>query len=393
MTRRDYGTGSIRQLPDGTWQGRVDLGRASDGTRRRTAFRGKSRREIQRAIGKAISERESGFGVRPSERLTTGAFLDQWLGASAPASLRPRTLVGYRSIVRRHLAPSIGRIPLAKLNGAHVQELVNGLVKGGASPQTVRNVHAVLRRALGQAVRWGILHRNVALAVDLPAARAYDVRALAIDDARQIIDACRGDRLEPLVTLALATGLRQGEALALRWDDVDLPAAQMAVRHTLHRSGGVVLSEPKTRRSRRAVTLPAFAVTALRRQRDWFQAQDRLLAAEDWQEGGYVFTTRRGTPMHGPDVTRRLQRLLAAAELPRMRFHDLRHGAATLLLSQGVHPRVVMETLGHSTIAVTMNVYSHVVPALQRDAADRLDAAFASNGHNMDTEAATGPVG
>jgi len=377
MTRRDYGTGSIRQLPDGTWQGRVDLGRGPDGTRRRTAFRGKSRREVQRAIGKAISERESGFGARPSERLTTGAFLDQWLGASAPASLRPRTLDGYRSIVRRHLAPSIGRIPLAKLNGAHVQEVVNQLVKAGASPQTVRNVHAVLRRALRQAVRWGMLSRNAASAVDLPASRGYDVRALGVEDARAVLDAVRGDRLEPLVTLALATGLRQGEALALRWQDVDLDAAQLTVRYSLHRSGGaVVLSQPKTRRSRRTVTLPAFAVTALRRQRDWFQAQDRLLAGEAWQDGRYVFTTRIGTPMHSGDVTRALQRLLAAAELPRMRFHDLRHGAATLLLAQGVHPRVVMETLGHSTIAITMNVYSHVVPALQREAADRLDAAL-----------------
>ena len=246
MTRRDYGTGSIRQLPDGTWQGRVDLGRASDGTRRRTAFRGKSRREVQRAIGKAISERESGFGARPSERLTTGAFLDQWLGASAPASLRPRTLDGYRSIVRRHLAPGIGRIPLAKLNGAHVQEVVNQLVKAGASPQTVRNVHAVLRRALGQAVRWGMLSRNAASAVDLPASRGYDVRALGVEDARAVLDAVRGDRLEPLVTLALATGLRQGEALALRWQDVDLDGAQLTVRHSLHRSAGaVVLSAPK----------------------------------------------------------------------------------------------------------------------------------------------------
>lgn len=377
MTRRDYGTGSIVERADGTWQGRVDLGRGPDGRRRRPAFTGRTRREVQQAIARAIAERESGFGARPSERLSTAAYLEQWLGKSAPASLRPRTLAGYRSIARRHLVPGIGHVPLAKLNGAHVQELVNQLVAAGASPQTVRNVHAVLRRALGQAVRWGILSRNPAAAVDLPAARGFDVRALGVDDARAVLDAVRGDQLEPLVTLALATGLRQGEALAMRWADVELEAAQLTVRHTLHRAGGsVFLAEPKTRRSRRTVTLPAFAVTALRRQRDWFQAQQRLLAGSDWQEGGYVFTTARGTPMHGSDVTRRLQRRLAAAELPRMRFHDLRHGAATLLLAQGVHPRVVMETLGHSTIAVTMNVYSHVVPALQREAADRLDAAL-----------------
>lgn len=222
-----------------------------------------------------------------------------------------------------------------------------------------------------------MLARNPAAAVDLPASRGYDVRALAVDHARAVLDAVRGDRLEPLVTLALATGLRQGEALALTWADVDLDGAQLMVRRTLYRSGGqVMLAEPKTRRSRRTVTLPAFAVTALRRQRDWFKSQERLLAAEAWHEGGYVFTTRIGTPMHSGDVTRALQRRLLASGLPRMRFHDLRHGAATLLLAQGVHPRVVMETLGHSTIAVTMNVYSHVVPALQREAADRLDAAL-----------------
>lgn len=266
----------------------------------------------------------------------------------------------------------------------------------------MRNVRAVLRRALGQAMRWGMLGRNVATLVDLPPARTYDVRALSIDDARAMLDAVRGDGLEPLVTVALATGLRQGEALALRWSDIDLDGGQLTVRHTLHRSGGrVTLTEPKTKRSRRAVTLPTFAVAALKRQRDWFQAQQRMLAGSRWQgpdcpsdPAGYVFTSSIGTPLDGANVTKRLQARLAAAGLPRMRFHDLRHGAATLLLAQGVHPRVVMETLGHSQIAVTMNTYSHVVPALQREAADRLDAAFAlTNGRNMDAEAAPTAVG
>ena len=179
------------------------------------------------------------------------------------------------------------------------------------------------------------------------------------------------------VTVALLTGLRQGEALGLRSADVDLEGGHIAVRRTLHRSGGkVLLEEPKTRRSRRTVPLTGMAATALRRQRDWFQAQQRMLAGSEWQEGDWVFTTAVGTPMHGSDVTRRLQRLLAAAGLPHMRFHDLRHGMATLLIAQGVHARVVMEMLGHSTIAVTMNVYGHVVPALEREAADRLDAAL-----------------
>jgi integrase len=272
--------------------------------------------------------------------------------------------------------PAFRRVPLAKLNAAQVQTFLNELADR-ASPQTVRNVHAVLRRALGQAMRWGILTRNPATLVDLPAARAYDVSGLSFEAARAVLEAVRGDRLEPLVTVALATGLRQGEALALRWTDVDLEGGTLTVRYTLQRAAGIVaLAEPKTRRSRRRVTLPGFAVAALRRQRDWFQAQERRVAGREWREGGYVFTTTIGTPLHAGDVTKGFQRRLKAAGLPRMRFHDLRHGAATLMLAQGVHPRVVMETLGHSTIAVTMNIYSHVVPALQREAADRLDAAL-----------------
>lgn len=222
--------------------------------------------------------------------------------------------------------------------------------------------------------------------MDLPPARPYQVTALSVADARLVLDAVRGDRLEPLVTVALATGLRQGEALALRWPDVDLDAPQLTVRATLHRHRGrVVLAEPKTRAGRRTVPLPGFAAAALRRQRDWFQAQDRRFAGDRWQEGGYVFTTAIGTPMHGADVTRRLRRLLADAGVPRMRFHDLRHGAATLMLAQGAPAREIMETLGHSTIKITMDIYTHVLPASQRDTAARLDAALG--------QVADGPIG
>ena len=259
MTRRDYGTGSISQRSDGTWRGRVDLGRAPDGSRRRASVTGRSRREVQQGLARAIASREARFGAKPSERLSTAAFIDQWLTASAPASLRARTLAGYRSIAERHLKPAIGHVPLAKLNGAHIQDLVNRLMTAGSSPQTVRNVHAVLRRALGQAVRWGILARNPAATVDLPAGRGFDVHALSAEDAKAVLEAVRGDIIEPLVTVALLTGLRQGEALGLRWSDVDLDGGHIAVRRTVHRSGGkLMLEEPKTRRSRRTVPLTAW---------------------------------------------------------------------------------------------------------------------------------------
>jgi integrase len=374
VTRRDYGSGSLRQRPDGFWEGRLDLGRDAHGHRRRPSFTGRTKREVQQAIAAALHRREAGMAVGSPDRMTVAAFLQAWLQDAARPAVRARTFRGYETIVRFHLVPAIGAVPLSKLGAAHVQELLNSKIAGGLSPQSVRNIHAVLRRALGQAVRWDMLPRNVASLVDLPRAERFEAHALGADEARAILEAMRGDRLEGLVTVTLAIGLRQGEALGLRWPDVDLEGDTLTVRHALQRiDGHLQLTEPKTARSRRTVALPAFAVTALREHRRR-QLEDRLLAGSRWHEGGYVFASSIGTPLDGVGVTHRFQARLVAAGLPRLRFHDLRHGAASLLMAQGVHPRVVMETLGHSTIAMTMNLYSHVVPALQRDAADRMEA-------------------
>jgi integrase len=253
--------------------------------------------------------------------------------------------------------------------------MLNAKSASGAKPQTTRNIHAVLRRALTQGLRWGVVSRNVATLVDLPRVDRDEVRGLSPADARTVITAVAGDRIEPLVLLSLSTGLRQGEALGLRWQDVDLEAGTVRVRHSLQRmpGRGVELVEPKTPRSRRTLALPTSTANALREHRK-SQLQERLWAGSRWQEADFVFTTSIGTPMIGSDLTRRFQALLRAAGLPPMRFHDLRHGAASLLLAQGVHPRVVMEMLGHSTITLTMNVYSHVIPDLQREAATKMEA-------------------
>jgi integrase len=366
----------IRQRADGRWKARLSLGHV-DGRRARKSVFGRTQREVREKLTVLQRERDQGLARRTDERETMAAFLEQWLDQVRP-SLRPRTWQGYALIVRRQLVPAIGRIPVARLTPADIQQALNRRQAAGASAQTVRNEHAVLRRALGQAVRWGIAPRNVATLVTLPRVDRPEVQAIAPADARAILEAVRGDRIEALVTLALATGLRQGEALALRWSDVDLDDGRLTVRHSLQRVGaGAELVEPKTRRSRRTIALPRGIVASLREHRTR-QLQARLWAGSAWQEGGYVFTTSIGTPMHAGDVTKRLQALLAAAGLPRMRFHDLRHGAASLLLAQGVAPRVVMEVLGHSTIALTMNVYSHVIPALERDAADRMDAILSA---------------
>ena len=295
---------------------------------------------------------------------------------AARPSIRPRTYITYESYIRIHLNPAIGHIRLQRLGPADVQRLLNAKLAAGLSPRTVHHIRAVLRSALNQAVRWSLLARNPAALVDAPRVPQSETQVMGPGDARSFLLAVRGDRLEALFTLALAMGLRQGEALGLSWADVDLDRATLSVRYALQRIGGrLQLVEPKTRLSRRTLALPAFVVESLRKHRAR-QLREKLWAAPNWSESGLVFTSSIGTPLDGTNVTHRLQHILAAAGLPRMRFHDLRHACATLLIAKGVHPRIVMETLGHSQISLTMNTYGHVLPALQRTAADEMDAVL-----------------
>jgi integrase len=240
----------------------------------------------------------------------------------------------------------------------------------------VRYVLLVLRIALAQAERWALVLRNVARLVDGPRVPHRTVVVLTPADARRALDAVRGDRLEALYTVALALGLRRGEALGLQWDDVDLDGRQLRVEAALQRvEGELQRVETKTGRSRRMIVLPDICVAVLRTHRVR-QVQDKLLAGSLWKETGFVFTTRFGGPLDGDGVSRRLLQLLSRAELPRLRFHDLRHSAASLLLAQGVPARLVMDVLGHSQIGVTMNTYSHVIPALEHQAAAAMDRAL-----------------
>lgn len=237
----------------------------------------------------------------------------------------------------------------------------------------MQHIHATLRTALDQAVKWDLVSRNVAMLVDAPRVRRAEVKPFTPEQARKFLEAAREDRLEGLYAVAML-GLRQGEILGLRWTDLDLAAGTLAVQQALQRVGGKLSTvETKTDRSRRSVRLPQVTTTALIRHQ-MRQEQERQLAGARWKESDFVFTTTVGTPMDGPTVTHRFQALLKKVNLPRMRFHDLRHTCATLLLAQGVHPRVVMEILGHSQISITMNLYSHVIPAMQQEVAARLDA-------------------
>jgi len=241
----------------------------------------------------------------------------------------------------------------------------------------VAHLHAVLHRALEQAAQWGLTPRNVAKLVTPPRPARREMATLSPEQARASLEAAEGDRLEALYVLALSTGMRQGELLALRWRDVDLEGGTLQVRATLQRTrDGFQFAEPKTARSRRQVALTKPAVEALRRHRSR-QLEERLQMGAAWEDNDLVFANEVGRPIEAGNLIRRsFHPLLDRAGLQHIRFHDLRHTAATLALGKGVHPKIVAEMLGHSQIAVTLDLYSHVTPTMQRQAAEALEAAL-----------------
>lgn len=307
---------------------------------------------------------------------TVEQFLSYWLRESVKPRLRPLTYAGYAVNVQKHLLPTIGAIQLDQLTPRHIQEMMNQRLAAGLSPKSVAYIHQVLRTALGLAVRWQYVERNVAALVDRPKLVRKEIRPLAPDEARRFLEAIRGHRLEALFSVALALGLRQGEALGLRWQDIDLVAGTLKVSHQLQRiNGRLTLVEPKSDRSRRTLVMPPTIVAHLA-EHEKRQLAEKLWAGSIWTDSGLVFTNRTGGPTQARHVIHQFHHELRKAGLPHHRFHDLRHSCATLLLVQGVSPRVVMEILGHSEIALTMNTYSHVVPELQREAADRMESVL-----------------
>lgn len=378
MTRRGNGEGSIYKRRDGRWEARLDLGWTSGGRQRKSLY-GRTRAEVIAKLARTQRAKEDGLAAL-DERTTVAGFLERWLEESARPALRPNSFVTYEGLVRNHLAPALGPIRLVRLTPQDVQHLLNQKSADGLAPRTVRNMHRVLHRALEVAARWGLVRRNVSSLADGPRAPRSEERTLSVIEARRLLDIVEGERLEALYAVALATGLRQGEALGLRWSDIDLETGSLAVRRALTRvHGRLQLVEPKTPTSSRTVTLPQMAVRSLRQHRAR-QAEERLRAGGFWSnEHDLVFTSEGGEPLDARGVRRDFARHVASAGLGRLRFHDLRHSCASLLLAQGVPARVVMETLGHSSIAVTMNVYSHVLPELSREAARSMDAALATS--------------
>jgi integrase len=369
--RRGNHEGSIYRRADGRWEASVSIG---NGKRRR--YYARTRQDAARKLHEALKALSDGLPVT-SERQTVEKFLESWL-ETVKTSVRLRTFLRYEQYVRLHAVPYIGKLPLGRLTAQHLQRLYADRRATGLSATSVAHLHAVIHKALGQAAKWDIVPRNVADLVEKPRMETPEMKTLSPEQARILLDAASGDRLEGLWVLALNSGARQGELLALKWRDVDLDRGTIQIRASLQRvRGRYIFTEPKTARSRRQILVTESVTAALRRHRA-AQLEERLQAGGAWQDNDLVFSDRYGQPILATELTRgAFYPLLARAGLPRVRFHDLRHSAASLLLAEGVHPKIVGDMLGHSTIAITIDLYSHTTPAMHRQAALALEAVLA----------------
>lgn len=367
--------GHIRKRGKASWAVVVDLPRGPDGKRRQkwVSVRG-TKKDAERVLRGLLTELDKGAYVEP-QKLTVGEFMERWLRDCARGRVSPGTFETYQVMAREHIIGGpIGRIPLAELRPLHIQELYAAMLERGLSPSTVNYVHILLRQALGHAVRWQMLARNPAEAVDAPRRERKEMRALDAAQVQALVRGIKDLRLLVPVVLAVGCGLRRSEITGLRWEDVDFQGGRLHISQTVQRLAGkgLVPLPTKTHRSRRAVALPAAVAAILKAWRKQ-QAQERLAAGPAWRETGLVCTAPGGGPLEPDWITKQFRKAAGELGLPPVRFHDLRHTHATLLLKANVHPKVVSERMGHAQVGVTLDVYSHVLPGMQEEAALAID--------------------
>jgi integrase len=372
--RRGNSEGAIYQRQsDGRWVAALSLPNGG-----RKSFYAKSRKEAVEKLKAAMKDLDDGRDLSPG-RMTLAQYLDKWLSASVKPSVKVKTYEGYESIVRVRVAPRMGRKSLSGVTPLDLQSLYADLAASGLSNRSIHHTHRCLHRAFVQAVRWNLLSRNPCDGVTPPRPERVQMKVWTPDEASAFLSATPEYPAHTLYVLAITTGMRQGELLGLRWQDVDLDAGTLAVRRALQRQrgNGLVFVEPKTARSRRTIVLSQRAITALRLHHDR-QEWARKKAGSEWQDSDLVFCDHFGAPLDPSYQTANFKAALRDAGLPPIRFHDLRHTAATLLLSRGVHVKLVSEMLGHTTITLTLDTYSHLIPAMHGDAAAAMDAALSA---------------
>jgi integrase len=373
--------GSIRERSPGHWAIILEQRDAGTGKRKRKwhSFAG-TKRQAQVESARLISEMKGGTYLEPS-KTTLAQFLDRWLEYVA-SQISPKSHARYGELARKNIGPLLGSVILtqlrpAQISAAYSKALTHGRRdgKGGLSPQTVTHMHRVLKQAVGQAVKWEMLNRNPVDAVDPPRAVRAPMQTYDLDQTAELIEVMRPTRMLVPALLAVLCGMRRGEVAALRWKNVDLDTGQLAILESAEQVASKVRYKTPKSGKGRTLALSASLVAELRAHR-LRQAEELLKVGVRLSEKTFVVAQADGSPLQPDTLTQDWFRKLADTTLPRIRFHDLRHAHATHMLSSGVHPKVASERLGHSKIGITLDLYSHVLPGMEADAAERVDAAL-----------------
>jgi integrase len=375
-TRRGQGSGAaFQRSEDGMWVASLDIGWQA-GKRKRKYFYAKTESAVLEKLAKARGDQLQGKDIDP-DRITVEQYLKQWLEEDVKRRLAITTYENYEGTMRVHVYPDLGKFQLTKLSPRHVQLLLRSKEEAGLSPRSVANIRTVLGIALHRAMKWELIHRNVARLVDAPNQRKVEVVPWSRAEAFQFLKHVETHRLGALFTVALSLGMRRGEALGIKWEDIDFETRTLSIRRQVvrTRTQGLVIKEPKTEKSRRTIALPEQTITRLKQHRR-IQAAEQLRAGPRWHDEGYVFTSTIGTPVDPRNVSRLYNELRDAAGVSKKRFHDQRHWCATLLLAQGVSMLHVKELLGHTLLSTTMDLYGHLLEEDRRISADSMDEIF-----------------
>ncbi len=371
--------GTIHKRGNSSWRIAISLGRDQNGKRlRKFATVKGTKKDAERQLTELLSAVDKGIHIT-SAKITVGDFLDLWINDYAKLNTSPRTVEGYEGNIRRYLKPAIGHFPLDKLSPQHIRELYAGMREKGLSARTILHNHRILRQALSHAVKWEIIVRNVCDVVDPPRPKRVEMTALDIQQSQQFLEISKGSKYGVVFYLALHTGMRRSETLGLQWRDVDIETRTISVRRTLLelKGVGIVEGEPKTSYSRRSISLSSSVAATLSGLRAK-QKENYGACGLKWQVTDYVFSENDGLPFRPETISSSFRQLIIQSDLPKIRFHDLRHTHATLLLKAGINPKIVSERLGHASIHITLDTYSHVLPGMQEEAVQRLEEMLQS---------------
>ena len=364
--RRGNHEGSIHQLPSGTYRAQITL------QGQRLSFTASTRKQCQEWLKQTYRQIDDGLSLTAT-KITLGEYMSNWLSTTKSA-IRHTTWVHYEQVTRCYIVPWIGQLKIRELRPEHIQGLYISLQEQGVGAWTIQKIHGVLHSALGYALKLGMIGRNPISIAQPPKAPAKEMTILNESQVNQLLVIATAHRWQALFHLAIATGAREMELLGLRWNDLDWVRQTLKVERQLVRpnGNGVQFSAPKTRFGKRSIALGSKTIDVLRMHYER-QQTERLAAGEQWEEYDLIFTTSNGTPIHPRNLLRDFKKLLKETGLSPIRFHDLRHTAASLMLNHNVPPIVVSRRLGHAKASITLDVYGHLIPSLQTEAAEMID--------------------